>query len=463
MLDRRGTVAGDQERILLQQLSDTRVAGENKPAAPAERARAAAPARGRARLTDPMLAAVFALGITQITAWGTSYYCLGVLAAPIAKDMGWGRGFVFLGFTVALLTMGIVSNAVGRAIDRYGGRRVMTVGTVLVSAGLFALGHVRSEPAYLIVWAFLGLGMRLCLYDAAFAALVQIAPSRGRAAISYLTLFGAFASSVFWVIGHALEEQMGWRQTLVLFAVINLVVCLPLHWFGLARRESGGRSTPAAAGPGDSTDGPPLEGRARSVALVLFALIMSLNGFVFGVISVQLVPLLEAAGLVTAAAVWVASMKGVAQFGGRVVEIVFGRSLRAITVGRVAVALLPVSLLLLLGGTGSLPLTVAFTLLMGASQGVITIVRGAVPLALFGAKGYGAILGMIATPVLVVNAASPTLFAWIVDRWGWPTGRVALLVSGVAACVAMELMSRWYERRRKAHDLTPKEVRVARS
>ena len=120
---------------------------------------------------------------------------------------------------------------------------------------------------------------------------------------------------------------------------------------------------------------------------MLFALIMSLNGFVFGVISVQLVPLLEAAGLATAAAVWVASMKGVAQFGGRVVEIVFGRNLRAITVGRIAVGILPPSLLLLLVGTGSLPLVVAFTLLMGASQGVITIVRGAVPLVLFGAKG----------------------------------------------------------------------------
>ena len=144
---------------------------------------------------------------------------------------------MFLGFTVALLVMGIVSNAVGRAIDRHGARAVMTLGTVLVSAGLFALAHVRSEAAYLVVWAFLGLGMRLCLYDAAFAALVQVAPSRGRKAISYLTLFGAFASSVFWVVGHALEEQVGWRQTLVLFALINLVVCLPLHWLGLARRE----------------------------------------------------------------------------------------------------------------------------------------------------------------------------------------------------------------------------------
>ena len=416
----------------------------NAPARPIARA------RWPVRLKDPMTGAVLALGITQITAWGTSYYCLGVLAGPISRDTGWSRGLVFLGFTVALLAMGIVSSAVGRAIDRHGGRAVMTLGTVLVSAGLFALAHVHSEAAYLAVWVFLGLGMRLCLYDAAFAALVQVAPSRGRTAISYLTLFGAFASSVFWVVGHALNEQVGWRQTLVLFALINLVVCLPLHWLGLAWREPPRPVVAPTSVPPTSPDGPPLEGRARSVAIALFALIMSLNGFVFGVISVQLVPLLEAAGLATAAAVWVASMKGVAQFGGRVVEIVFARNLRAITVGRIAVAILPPSLLLLLMGTGSLPMVVAFTLLMGASQGVITIVRGAVPLALFGAKGYGAVLGAIATPVLVISAASPTAFAWLVDRWGWGTARVVLLVSCSAAWVAMELMSRWYERQREA-------------
>ena len=401
------------------------------------------------RFSDPMVGAVVALGITQITAWGTSYYCLGVLAGPISRDTGWTRGFVFLGFTVALLAMGVVSNAVGRAIDRHGARAVMTLGTALVSIGLFALSQVRHEAAYLVVWAFLGIGMRLCLYDAAFAALVQIVPSRGRKAISYLTLFGAFASSVFWPVGQALNEQLGWRQTLVVFAVINLAVCLPLHWLGLARRESDG-SAMRAGGPVESADGPPLEGTTRSIAIALFALIMSLNGFVFGVISVQLVPLLEAAGLATAAAVWIASLKGVAQFGGRVVEIIFARNLRAITVGRIAIGILPPALALLLVGTGSLPLVVAFTLLMGASQGVITIVRGAVPLALFGVKGYGAVLGLIATPVLVVNAASPTVFAWIVDRWGWGTGRLSLLVGCSAAWLAMELMSRWYERQRAA-------------
>jgi len=395
---------------------------------------------------DPLLLAVCALGITQITAWGTSYYCLGVLANPIARDTGWSLSLIYFGFTVSLLVMGAVSAWAGKAIDRFGAQRVMSAGTVLVSAGLLLLSLVRSEAAYLAVWAFLGLGMRLCLYDAAFAALVQVVPSRGRRAISYLTLFGAFASTVFWVVGHYLNEALGWRETLAWFALINLVVCLPLNWLGLARREAPGGHEAAAAKP--SPDGAPLQGRVRAVAIALFALVMSLNGFVFGVVTVQLVPLLEAAGLATAAAVWVASMKGFAQFGGRVVEIVFGRNLRAITVARIAIGVLPASFAVLLASGGNLQAVVAFTLLMGASQGVITIVRGALPLALFGAAGYGAVLGLLATPILIVNAASPTLFALIVDSWGWTAAEIVLLACAASSWLAMEAMSRWYERRR---------------
>ena len=398
-------------------------------------------------LRDPMTIAVCALGITQITAWGASFYCLGVLAGPIASDMGWSRGFVFFGFTVALLVMGVVSTGVGRAIDRLGGRIVMTLGTVIVSAGLYALSLVTEQTGYLVVWGLLGFGMRLCLYDAAFAALVQVAPTRGRRAISYLTLFGAFASSIFWVIGHFLNEAVGWRDTLAIFALIILVICLPLHWFGLARREAPPTTTAVpVAGSSATVEGPVLEGRRRAIGIGLFAVIMSLNGFVFGVISVQLVPVLEATGLATATAVWVASLKGVAQFGGRVVEIVLGQNLRAITVARIAIAVLPFSLVLLLLGTGSFGIVLAFTLLMGASQGVLTIVRGAVPLALFGAKGYGAVLGVIATPILLVNAFSPTVFAMMVDRWGWHSSEYVLLVCATAAWLAIELMSRWYDR-----------------
>jgi predicted MFS family arabinose efflux permease len=396
---------------------------------------------------DPFLAAVCALGITQITAWGTSYYCLGVLANPIARDTGWSLSLIYFGFTVSLLTMGAISAWAGQAIDRYGARQVMSAGTVLVSLGLLLLSFARSEAAYLATWAFLGVGMRLCLYDAAFAALVQVVPSRGRLAISYLTLFGAFASTVFWVLGHYFNEAMGWRSTLLWFAAINLAVCLPLNWLGLSRHETPDSHAAQAAAQAAPEDAP-LAGSLRTVAIALFALVMSLNGFVFGVVTVQLVPLLEAAGLATAAAVWVASMKGFAQFGGRVVEIFFGRNLHAMTVARIAIGALPASFVVLLLAAGSFQAILAFTLVMGASQGVITIVRGAVPLALFGAKGYGAVLGLLATPVLVVNAASPTLFAMIVDRWGWHAAEIVLLACAAASWIAIELMARWYARRR---------------
>lgn len=396
---------------------------------------------------SPFAISVNALGITQITAWGTSFYCLGVLAKPIAAETGWAISTVFLGFSIALVVMGVISTTVGRLIDRLGARIVMTAGTVIVSAGLFGLAQVRDVATYFVAWAVIGVGMRCCLYDAAFAALVQVVPDRGRLAISYLTLYGAYASTVFWVVGHYFNEAYGWRGTLVIFAIINFAVCLPLNWFGLSWRERGNTAAdkPAAASP----EAPVLTGRRRIVGMALFALIMSLNGFVFGVISLQLVPLLEAAGLAGAAAVWVASLKGHGQFGGRVIEIFFAKNLRAMTVARIAIGVLPPCLVLLMVARGELWLLVAFTLLLGASQGVITIVRGAVPLALFGAEGYGAVLGLIATPILLVNAFSPTLFALIVDQIGWHNGLYVLLASSILTWLAIELMSRWYEGARR--------------
>ena len=400
---------------------------------------------GTQRRVDPMVVAVNALGITQITAWGTSYYCLGVLAKPIVADTGWPMTMVFLGFSVALLVMGFISTWVGWLIDRIGARIVICLGTIIVSAGLLALSQVWDQTSYLVVWAVLGVGMRCCLYDAAFAALVQVTPSRGRKAISYLTLYGAYASTVFWVLGHYLNQAYGWRGTLMAFAAINLMICLPLNWIGLARRDPPANDSSPAETPAASRDGPVLEGRMRVVGIFLFALIMSINGFVFGVISIQLVPLLEAAGLVGASAVWVASLKGHGQFAGRVVEISFGRNLKAMTIARIAIAVVPASLILLFLASGDLYRLVAFTLLLGASQGVITIVRGAVPLALFGTKGYGAVLGVIATPILFVNAFSPALFALLVDLFGWQISLYALFGCAIVTWVAIEFMSRWYE------------------
>ena len=225
---------------------------------------------------SPTGVAVNALGITQIVSWGTTLYALAVLGAPIANDTGWSPSIVFGGISIGLLVSGAISTHTGRLIDSSGARALMSIGSVLNAVGLVALAASTSEWAYLASWAFLGISMRLTLYDAAFAALVQVTPSNGRRAISFLTLWGGFASTVFWPIGHVLNDMVGWRETCLIFAVLNVLVCLPLHWWGLARREDEADTVAAGREPQRSSAAVPntgdlLTGNERLIAMVLFS------------------------------------------------------------------------------------------------------------------------------------------------------------------------------------------------
>jgi MFS family permease len=399
-------------------------------------------------LRHPATAAIVSLGFTQIISWGTTLYALGVLGKPIAADTGWSQGLVFGGLTVGLLVSGGVSASVGRSLDRHGGRLAMSLGSVLVAIGLMLLAQVRDPYSYLAAWAFLGLAMRLTLYDAAFAALVQVTPSRGRRAISYLTLFGGLASTAFWPIGHALNSAYGWRTTLLVFATINLLVCLPLHWFGLARRESPEQAEYARATSSEPQHaGHPLDGSTRTIAMVLFGAVGAASAVVMGALAVHLVPILEASGLAAATAVLMASFKGVAQVAGRIWDLTLARRWHPLDVGRVSIALIPLSFAVLMVGGASFSTALAFTLLFGVSNGLVTIVRGAVPLALFGPHGYGAILGILAAPYLVLAALAPAAFALAVERWGYGAGEAILLGAGLVSSLGMELLTRWYRRR----------------
>jgi predicted MFS family arabinose efflux permease len=412
--------------------------------------RSDAEAGAGAWLRQPATHAILALGITQIIAWGTTLYALGVLGKPIAEATGWSQSLVFGGLTIGLLVSAAVSTLVGRGIDRRGGRAVMGLGSLLMAAGLVLLALVQSPAAYLLAWAFLGLAMRMCLYDAAFAALVQVTPSRGRRAISYLTLFGGFASSVFWPIAHLLNAAYGWRLTLLIFAAINLLVCMPLTWLGLGRRESSTQaddvdiSTPASA-----SGAPPLQGPARTMAMLLFGAIVAASAIVFGAMAAHLVPVLEASGLAAATAVWIASLKGVAQVAGRVWDLTLARKWHPIDVGRVSIAIMPLSFLVLVLGGAHFLAALTFTLLFGISNGLVTIMRGAVPLALFGTHGYGEVLGILATPYLVLAALAPAAFALVVEAYGYGLAQAVMLGAGLCSLLGMEIMSFWYRRRQR--------------
>ena len=288
----------------------------------------------RARLADPMATAVLALGITQITAWGTSYYCLGILAGPITRTPA-GAG--------ASCSSASPSPCSSWASCRRGGPRHRPARRARgddarhrARVGRPLRARPRPERGRLPG----GVGVPRPRHAPVPVRRRVRRPGAGHALARSegdLLPHAVRSVRVIGVLGGRARAGRAGRLAADPRPVRSHRPggLLPLHWLGLARREPAEGAGRPASPPAASPDGPPLEGRTRSVAIVLFAIIMSLNGFTFGVISVRLIPLLEAAGLATAAAVWVASMKGVAQFGGRVVEIVFARNLRAITVGRI--------------------------------------------------------------------------------------------------------------------------------
>lgn len=375
-------------------------------------------------------AATHALGVTQIVGWGTTMYAPAILATPIVADTGWARTEVFAAFSASLVLGALIARPAGRMIDRRGGRAALAAGSGLAALGLLCVALAPTLPFYFAAWAVLGFAMRLMLYEAAFATLAAAGGSDARRALSVLMLYGGFASTVFWPLGAELIAAFGWRATFATYAALNLFVCLPLHAFFL----------PAVAGPiahaeknaevSDPRAGL-LAGRERTVAVVALTTAFVLLMYVNSALSAHVVDILIAFGLSHDSAVAAASLKGVGQVTGRVWEIVFAGALHPLTLTMIAIGLTPLALFALLLPLGIVG-AVAFAFGQGASNGLVTIARGVVPLVLFGPAGYGALIGAMTVPILMAIALAPALYAVIIELWGHELAMLSNIVAATA-------------------------------
>ncbi len=351
---------------------------------------------------------VAALGVTQIVSWGSVYYAYAVVMGDVARDLGVASPVVVGAYCVALLISGLVAAPVGRYIDRRGARLAMAGGSVLAAALLAAFSQVTSVWALYAVWAGLGFVMGLVLYEPAFASLSLVFREDLRKAITVLTLAGGFASTVFWPFTQWLESSLGWREAMLVLAAINLVLCVPLHALFLPQS---GRGSHAPRGAADDP-----EGRARLLADWHFralAIAFTLNMLAFSGITLHLLPMLAAKGFTPERAAFLGALVGPMQVAGRILEFTFARHASPSTVGTIALFAFPVAVLILAFGGPEAWMFVAFAALWGASNGVMTIVRGTVPAEIWGRDGYGGLTGLMATPVLLARAVGPFFAAGI--------------------------------------------------
>jgi MFS family permease len=357
--------------------------------------------------------AVPVLGVTQILAWGGIYYTPVLIVPLIAREHGWSMSFAMGGFSFALLAAGIAAPYVGRSIDRYGGHVVMTIGSLTGALGLVLITVADSRIAYVAVWILLGVALSASLYDAAFASLGRIFSAAARRPITALTLAGGFASTVGWPATHFLTEAVGWRGTYLIYAGLLLVVAAPLHAFLLPRDRVEAAALPPPA-PGAKAPDRVLP--AKGLPFLLVAGGFAIYAFVPSGLAAHLLAIFTRAGIDGDTVVMIGALFGPAQVGARVVEFAFGRNLHPLWIARIALSALLAGFIMV-GVFGiATPVAAAFAIIFGGANGLITIARGAVPLALFGAAGYGRLMGRLAFPFLMVQAAAPLVMAMVVDR-----------------------------------------------
>lgn len=352
---------------------------------------------------------VYLLACTQIVAYGSLYYAFAILAPEIQRETGWHTEIVFGAFSWSLLAAGLASTPVGMLIDRFGGRAVMTAGSLLSAVGLFGLGLGHSIVVYFISWSMIGLGMAMVMYEAAFATINREFVLQGRKAISVLTLFGGFASTLFWPLTLQLNNILGWRDTWIVYGALHLVLCVPLH-------AALGHSTHRAAASHDSSvaRGHTLQEALRDPRFWKLAFAFATNMFIFSALSVHLIPLLQQLGHSMTAAVLVSALIGPMQVAGRVGEMAFARRMQPQAFGKLAFAVLPAALLAMLFFGRHQIVAAVFCMLYGMSNGLLTIVRGTVPQVLFGRANYGAIAGALAGPALFARAIGPLVIAALI-------------------------------------------------
>jgi MFS family permease len=360
---------------------------------------------------------VTVLGALQISAWGSTFYLLAVLAKPIAAETGWAYDRIMGGLALGLLVAGAVSPRVGRAIARYGGRAVLPCGVVLLACGLTLIGTAQNFAVYLAGWAIAGAGMGAGLYDAAFATLGTLYGKSARSAITAITLLGGFASTVCWPCSAFLVEHFGWRAACLTYAAWHVCVALPLYLIvipSLRRGEAAGDSGPAAPTAALRPD--------EHIVFVVVATVLTVAASILSLIGSQLVVLLQGFGVPLSHAVALGMIIGPGQVGARLIEMFAGSRYHPIWTMIASAVTVCVGVTLLFAGPATFALAI---LLYAGGNGIGSIARGTLPMALFGPARYPVLAGKLALPMLCAMALSPYL------------GALALQLGGVKATLAL--------------------------
>jgi predicted MFS family arabinose efflux permease len=374
---------------------------------------------------------VAALGTTQTIGYAGSYYLPAILAPSMAEGLGVPPVHVFACFTASLLIGAFVGPWAGRRIDLVGGRGILILSNFIFVAALLMMAAAMNFWMLALGFVLMGFGMGIGLYEQAFAALAALYGREARDKITGITLIAGFASTIGWPITAWIETKYGWRAGCLFWAAMYGFVALPLHWM----LPVGMQQVSTDATKPTTTE----EGQAPLRQMMLLSFVFTVGWFCSTSIATHLPRLLETGGVSLSAAIAAGMVIGPAQVAARVLQFSLAREIHPLTLGRISVLAYPLSALLLLWLGG--PFAMLFTLIFGMGNGLFTIVKGNLPLALFGSAGYGLKQGLMTAPARVIQAFAPMIFGFVLERHG--LNAIWLMVGlGTSAFIALLMIRR---------------------
>lgn len=354
---------------------------------------------------------IFCIGMTQLINWGITFYMPGVFGAAIMAETGWSPVVTFSGLTVAMFVMGLVSPLTGPLMARIGARTVMMAGTFAIVLGCFMMAFTHSTASWIAVWLLTGAGMRLALYDAAFALLVETAGAGARRAVSLVTLLGGLASAAFWPSGAALLHLTNWRHAVIVYGCAGIVSLLFLSTVPARHR-----SQPCVAVQSALTAIGPAEDKKAFISGLWYATLIALISFVSTGVSTHFPQILAAYSMpAMAGMLW-----GVGQVSARLLDVASCARISAIRLNLITGILLPFCFLAGLAGNVTPVATFIFILSYGAVNGLSTVVKATLPLVLFEPQQYACKTGELLSPAFFFAALAPSAYAMLLERYDIP-------------------------------------------
>ncbi|HEV2251390.1 MAG TPA: MFS transporter [Candidatus Limnocylindria bacterium] len=388
-------------------------------------------------------------GFCETVSWGVLYYAFSVLIAPTTAELGWSRAQISGALSVMLVVSGLAGLAVGRWLDDHGPRLLMTAGSIAAVPLVIAWSQVRDLASFYVIWVFIGVAFATVNYGPAFATMIVWFRRDRSRALTLVTLFAGFASTVFVPLTAWLVSVQGWRQALVTLAVLLAVLTIAPYGLLLRRRPADLGLGVDGDPPDGHPDAPPVTPELshsfrealRHPTFKWLALAFSLYALGVGV-PVHLVAYLGDHGYPLAFAAAATGGIGAAQVLGRLLFAPLERRLAPRTVSLLVYAGQPLALLVLLFATSEVGV-IAFVLLFGAARGAETLVRSTIVAGLYGPRRIASIAAVLTLATTLTQAISPVSLGAVYDTVGnYIPGFWALFALSCVAMVAVYLGDR---------------------